>query len=99
VPGKRQRVDGAVGAAVAALRRDLRERLEHHVDHAQDRLGIAADRLRRAGVEQGRRRDHERDRIEHAGVRGHVAKHMLEGDVTGGRRGGIGNIHRAGARR
>ena len=35
-------------AAVGALGRRLREGAEDHVDHAQDRLGVAADRPRRA---------------------------------------------------
>jgi hypothetical protein len=62
------------------------------------RLGVAADRSRRAGGEQGRGRDHEGDGIEHAGVRRHVAKYVLECDVTGGGRGRIGNVDRPRAR-
>ena len=42
----------ANGLPLRALRRGFGERAEDHVDHAQDRLGIAADRARRRHAEQ-----------------------------------------------
>ena len=96
---ERQRIDRAIGAAVAAFGRDLGEGAEHHVDDAQDGLGIAADRLRRGDIEERRRGNDEGDGIEHAGIGGHVAEEMLQRDIAARHRRRIGDIDRPGAGR
>src|SRR5437762_10879679 len=70
--GERERIDGREWAAVGALRRGLRERAEDRVDHAQDRLGVAAHRSRRRDAEQRRVRNDEFDWRETPGIRRHV---------------------------
>ena len=65
------------GAAVGALRRGLGDGAEHHADHAQDCLGVAADRLRRLDAEQRRLGNDEADRRETAGVGGHVGERRV----------------------
>ena len=97
--GERQRVDGGERAAVGALGRGLGERAEHGVDDAQDRLGIAADRLRRRDAEQRRIGNDELDRREAAGIGRHVDEQMLERDVAAGDRGRARDVERPLARR
>ena len=93
--GERQRVDGGERAAVGALRRDLGERAEDHVDDAQDGLGVAADRPRRRDAEQRRVGNDELDRREAAGIGRHVGEEVLERDVAAGDRGRARDVERA----
>ena len=88
-------------AAVGALRRGLGERAEDHVDHAQDGLGVAADRARRRDAEQRRVGNDEFDRREAAGIGRHVGEQVLQRDVAARDRGRARDVERpvAGRRR
>ena len=97
--GERQRIDGGERAAVGAFRRGLGEGAEDHVDDAQDRLGIAADRARRRYREQRGVGDDELDRCEATRIGGNVGEEVLECDIATRDGGRIRDVERAVARR
>ena len=96
VPGDRQCIDRAVGAAVGPLGRGLGHRSEDHVHHPQDGLGVAAHRPGPDRVEQRARSEHRLGRLEAAGVGRHIAEDVLEGHVAGRSRGDRGDVDRPG---
>ena len=79
---QRPRVDRAVGAGHRLLGRELRNRLEYHVDQPQDGLGITAHRLGSLDRKDRRRVDPELHRFQNTSVGRHIAENMLKRHVT-----------------
>ncbi len=86
----RQRVDRAIRVGNHAVRCRLRCGGKDHIDHPQDRFGIAADRRREGGGQQRSFGDLHLDRAHHTGVGGQAGKDMFDRD--------IGRRHRRGER-
>ena len=79
----RQRVDRAVGVGDGPLRGGAGRGREDHVDHPEDRLGVAADRGGELGREQRALRHAQLDRTHDAGVGGQLREEVLDGHVGG----------------
>ena len=99
VTGDRQGVDGAVSVGHRPLGVSQSRGAEDHVDHAQNRFGVATHRARTRSADHQAVGYHKVDRIEHARVGGHIGEHMLQSHITSGDCRGTRDVHRPGALR